>query len=312
MKALIVEVNGKSAAALCENSNIVKIANKGYRIGQQVEVVAKRRSLRRLSAIAACAAVFLGLSTTGYAAFTPYSYVTLDVNPSFEYTLNRFDRVIDVRPVNDDADIVLEDVDIPKFADLDDALELTINQLYDEGYLTGDEKDIMLLSVCGGNSNHTDTITSKISVVTTDYDVASDILEVTDEDRQAASELNTTAGKLALIKDVIGKTDKVTEADLESYVDKSVKQIIAVMDNKKPSASKTPSEVSENGNSSSPGRNPSSGKSPVSGDKPSKTPNGGGNTVVVKPDDPSEEPVKPSKPSDNDDIDDSGITGPGK
>lgn len=311
MKALIVEINGRTAASLCENSTVIKIPNKGYHIGQQIEVVPKRKPVRRISAAVACIAMFFGISTTGYAALSPYSYVTLDVNPSFEYTLNRFDQVIDVNSVNEDADSLLEEIDIPKFADIDKVLRLTIDELYNEGYLTGEEKELMLLSVCGGSDSKTQTLTSALEDVTTSYDVTSDILEVTESDREAAADLNTTAGKLALILDVAGKSDKVNETDVEKYVDKSVKEIIAVLDRKKkPSQTEKPGEVSEtysgNSNSSGSGQSQTSpGKAPAeiteTPTKPSSP------SVPEETDTPSE---TPGNPTGSDDIDD--ISGPGK
>lgn len=331
MKAIIVEIKGSNAAALCDNSSIVKIPNKNYVVGQQVELVAKKktRSIRRISAAAACIAMFFGLSATGYAAVTPYSYVTLDVNPSFEYTLNRFDQVIKVESVNDDAQDVLDELDIPKFASLDKVLKLTIDELYNEGYLTEDEKDIMLLSVCSDKESKSDELSAKIAEVTDEYKAESDVIEVTEEDRQTAIDHNTTAGKLSLILDVIEKNDKVTEKDIDELVDKSVKQIKTAMDkSKKPSKdTKEPTEVSENNNgngndshktpASSVAKDPSKGNSGnPSADNSSKNPsNGGGSNSGsnVKPEDPTDTPVvTPPAPTDDDDIDDSDITGPGK
>ena len=326
MKALIVEIKGNSAAALCDNSSIVKIPNKNYVVGQQVELVARKKtkSIRRISAAAACIAMFFGLSATGYAAVTPYSYVTLDVNPSFEYTLNRFDQVIKVESVNDDAQEVLDEIDIPKFASLDKVLKLTIDELYSEGYLTEDEKDLMLLSVCSGKESKADELTTKIADVTDEYKAASDVIEVTEEDRQTASDHNTTAGKLSLIMEVIEKNDKVSEKDIDELVEKSVKQIIIAMDkSKKPSKEpKEPTEVSENSNSNSnadhktPASSVSKETNKGNTDKPvtdnsSKNPSNGNSNV--KPEDPTDTPVvTPPAPTDDDDIDDSDIAGPGK
>ena len=316
MKALIVEIRGNSAAALCENSGIVKIPNKGYSVGQQVNIVAKKKSVYRLSAAVACIAMFFGLSTTGYAAFTPYSYVTLDVNPSFEYTLNRFDQVIGVESVNDDAEAVLNEIDIPKFRNIDEVIKLTIDELYNEGYLTGDEKEIMLLSVCGGDDGKTKDLAEKLTDVTTAYEATPDILEVTEDDRKAADDLNTTAGKLALILDIVNKTDKVTEADVEKYVDKSVKEIIAVLDGKtkKPSSTNSANDVNEkDGASDSTGSGsqaPSAGKAPSASNPPEETTSSP--ETPQKPEAPSDSAEKPQVPSDNDDIDDSDISGPGK
>ena len=52
----------------------------------------------------------LAVSIGGYSYIqTPVSYVSIDVNPSVELTLNRVDRVISATAFNGDGEAVLED-----------------------------------------------------------------------------------------------------------------------------------------------------------------------------------------------------------
>lgn len=46
----------------------------------------------------------------------PVSYISIDVNPSIELTLNRLHRVVSAEAFNDDAQIVLQDVDVKGMA----------------------------------------------------------------------------------------------------------------------------------------------------------------------------------------------------
>ena len=92
----------------------------------------------------------------------------------------------------------------------------------------------MVLSVCcDKNSNKAADLENSLSAITSDYTLTSDVIEVTEKDRAEASDLNTTAGKLALILDVVSKEDKLTKKDVKDFVDKSVKQIAETIDDSK-------------------------------------------------------------------------------
>ena len=93
MKAVIVDLQGKYAAALDETGSVVRIPNAAYRIGQEIElhtVPSARLNMRRkIAATAAAAVLVLGLgSGTAYAL--PCGTVSLDAASSIEYTVNCF------------------------------------------------------------------------------------------------------------------------------------------------------------------------------------------------------------------------------
>lgn len=68
---------------------------------------------RKFAAAAAACAVVAAVGVGGFAfAMTPVAHVGIDVNPSFELSVNRFDRVVDARAVNDDASDVLARLDM--------------------------------------------------------------------------------------------------------------------------------------------------------------------------------------------------------
>ena len=51
--------------------------------------------------------VLLGALVYGY--LSPWTYVSLDINPSIEYSVNRFGQVVDVRGMNQDGKVLLAD-----------------------------------------------------------------------------------------------------------------------------------------------------------------------------------------------------------
>lgn len=70
----------------------------------------RRRPARAIAALAAC----LVLALAGFGLHSvyrePVAFVGIDVNPSIELGINRFDRVVEARPLNDDGRTLLEDV----------------------------------------------------------------------------------------------------------------------------------------------------------------------------------------------------------
>ncbi len=318
MKALIVETDNKHAAALLSDGSIIKVPKRNYVVGQEVSIAVSKKHHR--GGLVAAAACFMLLATggAGYAtAVSPYSHITLDVNPSIEYTLNRFDQVVSIESMNDEGQEIIDNIseDISKFASFEDVFRMTVDELYQLGYLTGDEHDYMVLSVCcDKSSDKAATLESSLEAIASDYTLTSEVLEVTENDRKEASDLNTTAGKLALIMDVVSKEDNLTEKDVKTFVDKSVKQIAETIDSYKKDPEETASEsekVSENTASQAPASatthsktTDNSSKQDIKTETSSKTDKP--TETVAKP-----EPEEPA-PSDNDDIDDSTLSGPEK
>lgn len=98
----------------------------------------RRRALRLRIAIAACLVLLaLGIGLGGAAVMLPSAYVDIDVNPSIELGVNRFDRVVSARPLNEDAEDVLMGFDVT-WSTYEEALDRIGEELASAGYLTSD------------------------------------------------------------------------------------------------------------------------------------------------------------------------------
>ena len=133
MNAVIVDLKGKNAAALDEHGNVIKIPNANYAIGQKVRLHAVSQkhapSLKRIGTVAAAAALILSIGT-GTAYAMPYGTVSLDADAAIEYTINRFDRVLSVRALNEEGEAVLADLDDHslRFRPVEEAINTTLEQ----------------------------------------------------------------------------------------------------------------------------------------------------------------------------------------
>ena len=115
MKAVIVDIRKKQAAALDESGRVVRIHSAGYELGQTIELhevkpVRAPQMLKRLS-FGVAAAVLAVMIGTGTAYATPYGTVTLDGDSAIEYTINCFDYVIDVKATNEEGEALLSEID---------------------------------------------------------------------------------------------------------------------------------------------------------------------------------------------------------
>ncbi len=144
MKVVIVDLKGKYAAALTENGEVKRIVNNHYEIGQEIELydikeVRQPRSaprvIRRVVAVAA-AVIILAVGSMATAYAIPYGTVSLEGDPSIEYTINCFDYVIGFKALNDDGDAVLNEIDESSLRHhrIEDAIDTTVRQMEKDGY----------------------------------------------------------------------------------------------------------------------------------------------------------------------------------
>ena len=119
-------------------------------LSEKVYARKKKRTspLRNFAAAAACA-LLVFLAGGSYLYFTPTAYISVDVNPSLELGINRFDRIISVTGYNEDGKALADSLDL-KYMDYSDALEALLADQEMEVYLS-DNADVVL--TVAGNSD---------------------------------------------------------------------------------------------------------------------------------------------------------------
>lgn len=241
MKAVIVEIKDKYAAILSDDGCIKKIANQNYVIGQVIELKEEKTrpiGKRFLAVAISVTAVFALFTVSAWAYFTPYYYVSLDVNPSIEYTVNRFDRVIGVEGANEDGEAVLESLQLQN-APIEDAINDTINQLATENYLNGTEQGGIVIAAYCENEQDCKQLTERIQErareclqeggINAELECEAVGLERVNE----AKTLGTTPGKLNLVEKLKESSTDSESIDTEEWLNKPVKEIMkAIKDNK--------------------------------------------------------------------------------
>ena len=239
--AMIVEIRGAYAAALREDGVFVRVRNTEYGIGQtilldvavkeeQIPVAQPKRRRSRVTAFAGIAAGFLLLLLGGFKGYTtPTGVVSLDVNPSIEYSINFLDRVLDISAVNDDAQKILAGLDKSAllYRPVDEAVDATISVLHENGYLNDATENDVVISAVSYSDGHTAEIADRLGErVRKQADLTVYSIPVSKNDVQSAHDLGTSAGKLQIIQRLGESWDKDETFDPGDWVAKPVREII--------------------------------------------------------------------------------------
>lgn len=121
---------------------------------------------KRRAAAFACM-LFLFIGSGGYFVyFTEVVAISIDVNPSFELGINRFDKVVSVVAYNEDGSRVLSGMNI-RFMDYRDALEQILADESMKQYLTPDE--YIAVTVFGKQEEKNDRMLADMASCTASY-----------------------------------------------------------------------------------------------------------------------------------------------
>lgn len=235
MKAVIVEIHNNTAVILSDEGCVVRVKNNNYQIGQEVEINMKKElKPKRIFAFASTACLLFLFSIGAYAYYTPYTYVSLDVNPSIEYSVNRFEKVLSANGVNDDGTEIIHEISLDnlKYKSITDAISLTVDEILETGYLDDDTSGIVI-TTSSENEEIADELAQNLeaSAIETcennDCD-ATVAVEAVGATRVAeARALGVTPGKLNLVERLVESSGSADNIDMDEWLHKSVKDIMA-------------------------------------------------------------------------------------
>lgn len=201
MKAVILEIKGSNAAVLSEDGRISQIKNRNYKIGQEI---AMSNINYAKWAVTAAAAMFLFI-TPAWAYMTPYSYVSIDVNPSFEFSINRFDRVLEVKAVNGDAEEMIEEINIDglKNKEIRIAVRNVLTELKNQGYITEGEDGGVVVATSSKSEEKTNNLAAALKTAVNE-EVGKNKEKDSKEVSKGTTEVSKTENKDS---EEIGKSD---------------------------------------------------------------------------------------------------------
>jgi hypothetical protein len=254
MNAVITEIRGAKAAALSDDGRIRLLENRNFQIGQIIEIEEMKTNkisrvhklTKRASAwVAAAAAVMLITVGAGsYAYFTPVGLVSLDVNPSIEFNVNRFDRVLSVEAMNEDGAKVLEQLKL-KNKNIEAAVKATLAEIQQQDYFKTDEVNTITIAAAFKNKGQEQAAIAKLNAGITEEPVVREglaeleVIGVGQERVERAHAIGITPGRLNLIEklqaaagesevlDSLAEVDAfLLRMDMENLEDLTVKDIM--------------------------------------------------------------------------------------
>lgn len=256
MRNVVVQVQGKYAVLMNDMGDFVKIKNKDYKVGQRVEAGCVKKTAGVMRLLTAAAAVVVMLFGGGaYAYYTPYSYITVDINPSIELEVNIFNRIIDAKAMNDDAKPILDDIQLSG-CDINTAAERIVGELMKKGYLTQESTAELMVTTSSNNEHFAEDILKKtikaLNEETKQNDINANVhgKSVSKEVKKQADEYGVTPGKLVL-SDLYAQSSETPEnVDIKEWTGKSVKDIMSVIkENKEENKEQNTSNKSKNNTS---------------------------------------------------------------
>ncbi len=176
---------------------------------------------KKWTAIAAAVVLMLtgAVVLTGVIRAVSSTVIALDVNPSLEIEVNGRDRVKEIRALNEEAVIVIGDMDF-KDVDLDVAVNALIGSMLQKGYLSTDQNSI-LISVDAKNEKTAaalkESISADISALLQNSNIEASIITQT-FDKSPAGETSAdgiSAARAALIDKIIASG--LTDAEGAAY-----------------------------------------------------------------------------------------------
>ena len=236
MKAVVLEISENEATVMTHDGDIIGIRNKNYDIGQEINIkrasAALSAKIYKFTPIIAAAAVAVVIIAGGAGLyFNPYGTVSLDINPSIEYTINRFDRVLEVNGMNDDGSDILASINTDRLINrnIEDAVDATIEQIEADGYITDEDGNYIVVSANTKEENHTDELLVKLDNRVKSFEKTEPVIfKVTDDELGEAHRQGISAGKKKMVdtlEEVYGE-----DIDREEWNKKSVREIVKERD----------------------------------------------------------------------------------
>lgn len=155
--------------------------------------------------------------------FTPTARINIDINPSIELGINRFDKVVSVNPLNDDGKKLAESLDI-KFADYDVALQKILDNKSIEAMLSDNE--VMTVTVIETNNAQSAQILSGTRACVRGYGNVY-CNSASSEDAAAAHELGLPCGKYRAYLELRELNPDITPEKVSNMTMRQIRELIA-------------------------------------------------------------------------------------
>ncbi|MDD2269334.1 MAG: hypothetical protein PHY15_07335 [Eubacteriales bacterium] len=235
MKSVVTEIRGNTAVLLSDDGCIVKVKNKNYELGQEIGMnTTLKFNFKKAAAFVAAACFVLVLGGTAVAYNIPTTYLSVDVNPSIEYSINMFNRVLSAEGVNDDGTKIVDEIDLKNLKNktIDEAIALTVEEVARAGYLNADGAGIVITASSDDMEKSAELAeelakTAGETCEENNCEATVNAEAVGKARVEEAKKIGVTPGKLNLVEKLKESAEDPDSIDINEWVNKSVKDIMA-------------------------------------------------------------------------------------
>lgn len=231
----ILELKGNQAIVMTDTCDFVSIQRQpAMFVGQQIKFrksdmpVRKKTHLKYLTLAASMLVIFASyvLFQQFFIPSAVYAYIDVDINPSLEFAIDKNAQVLDIKPLNKDAQTILKDlklIDLP----VKQAIAAVVKESKQQGFIKPDKTSAVLISasIDAQRSNKSNESAEKIlnNVLTdinnTAFDLGNEtikpeVLKVTPESRSLAVQNKISMGRYALY-------DKIKQEDMNITIEEA-------------------------------------------------------------------------------------------
>lgn len=180
-----------------------------------------------LTAAAACL-LFVFLGWKGYLLyFTPAFVISVDVNPSIELGINRFEKVVSVETYNDDGYAVMSTMNV-NFLNYRDALEHILADKSMEPYLTQDQ--MVAVTVSGEDENKKNEMLANVTACTKIY-ANVHCSSCGSQEADAAHAAGLSLGKYRAFLELQELDPEITVEDVQGLTMRQIQDMIDALSN---------------------------------------------------------------------------------
>lgn len=177
---------------------------------------------RRYPVYAACVCLLFLLLGGRWLYFTPTAEISIDINPSIELSVNRFDRVIAVTAFNEDGQELSRELDV-KYKDYAQAVEQVLHHDSVAALLSGGE--VMSITVVGPDGHQSAKLLSGVEACAAGQNNI-DCYSARPEEAAAAHEAGLSCGKYRAFLELQRLDPDITPEAVQGMTMREIRDLI--------------------------------------------------------------------------------------
>lgn len=199
----------------------LKNRTKAY-IAEKTRGYTRARPVGYRNLVTAAACLLIVLVGGHWLYFTPTAEISIDINPSIELGINRFDKVVTVDGYNDDGRALAETLNL-KYTDYNEAVNQILENETVADALSGDA--VMTIAVIGGEDTQTSRILANLEECTAGQQNTYCYCAHT-EDAEAAHDLGLSYGKYQAYLEVKALDPSITPEEIQNMTMREIWDLI--------------------------------------------------------------------------------------